>query len=90
MGIEERFANCLTSGVYRVGVIDKAYVDIRPEIFEMEEDVAIARLEEIPEAPRGKCREAAEACPVDTSVAEEWKALRMRGIGKRLMRVMLP
>jgi ferredoxin len=46
-------------------------VDICPEIFEMNGDVAVAKMEEVPENLEEKCREAAESCPVEAIVIEE-------------------
>jgi ferredoxin len=46
-------------------------VDICPEIFEMNGDVAVAKMEEVPEDLEEKCREAAESCPVEAIAIEE-------------------
>jgi ferredoxin len=50
---------------------DETCVDICPEIFEMNGDVAVAKMEEVPENLEEKCREAAESCPVEAIVIEE-------------------
>lgn len=47
------------------------YVEICPEIFEIQWDVAVAKMEEIPEELEGACLEAAESCPVEAIVIEE-------------------
>jgi len=41
------------------------------EIFEMQGDVAVAKMEEVPEELEGACREAAKSCPVDAILIEE-------------------
>jgi ferredoxin len=50
---------------------DETCVEICPEIFEMQEDVAVAKMEEVPEELEGKCKEAAESCPVEAILIEE-------------------
>jgi ferredoxin len=50
---------------------DETCVEICPEIFEMQGDVAVAKMEEVPEELEGTCREAAESCPVEAIVIEE-------------------
>jgi len=50
---------------------DETCVEICPEIFEMEGDVAVAKMEEVPEELEGKCKEAAESCPVEAILIEE-------------------
>jgi len=50
---------------------DETCVEICPEIFEMNGDVAVARMEEVPEEPGEKCKEAAESCPVEAIIIEE-------------------
>ena len=54
-----------------VCVGDETCVEICPEIFEMEGDVAIAKMEEVPEELEGACKEAAESCPVEAIQIEE-------------------
>jgi ferredoxin len=46
-------------------------VDICPEIFEMEDDKAVAKMEDVPEDMEESCREASESCPVDAIPLEE-------------------
>ena len=52
-------------------VEDETCVEICPEIFEMNGDVAVAKMEEVPEELEEKCREAAESCPVEAILIEE-------------------
>lgn len=46
-------------------------VEICPEVFEMEGDIAVARMEDIPEALQEACREAADSCAVEAIIIEE-------------------
>jgi len=50
---------------------DGTCVEICPEIFEMQGDVAVSKMEEVPEELEGACREAAKSCPVDAILIEE-------------------
>jgi ferredoxin len=50
---------------------DETCVEICPEIFEMQGDVAVAKMEEVPEELEGKCKEAAESCPVEAILIAE-------------------
>ena len=50
---------------------DETCVEICPEIFEMQGDVAVAKMEEVPEELEGSCKEAAESCPVEAILIEE-------------------
>jgi ferredoxin len=50
---------------------DETCVEICPEIFEMQGDVAIAKMEEVPEELESSCKEAAESCPVEAILIEE-------------------
>jgi ferredoxin len=54
-----------------VCVGDETCTESCPEIFEMEGDVAVAKMEEVPEELEGACKEAAESCPVDAILIEE-------------------
>ena len=54
-----------------VCVGDETCTEICPGIFEMEGDVAVAKMEEVPEELEGACKEAAESCPVDAILIEE-------------------
>jgi ferredoxin len=46
-------------------------VDLVPEVFKMEDDLAIVIEEEIPDELADKVREAAEICPVEAIRIEE-------------------
>jgi ferredoxin len=47
-------------------------VDLCPEVFDMEEDVAYTKIDDdIPEDMEDTCREAAEACPTEAIIVEE-------------------
>lgn len=50
---------------------DEICVDICPEIFEMKDDVAVAKSEDVPADVQVKCREAAEECPSEAIIIEE-------------------
>jgi len=50
---------------------DETCVEICPEIFEMQGDLAVAKMEKVPEELEGACKEAAESCPVDAILIEE-------------------
>jgi ferredoxin len=50
---------------------DGTCVEICPEIFEMQGDVAVVKMEEVPKDLEGKCREAGESCPVEAILIEE-------------------
>ena len=53
---------------------DETCVEICPEIFELQGDVAVAKIdedEEVPEELEDACREAAESCPVEAIIVEE-------------------
>lgn len=50
---------------------DETCVEICPEIFEMQGDVAITKMEEVPEDLQDSCREAQESCPVEAIIIEE-------------------
>ena len=49
---------------------DETCVQVCPEIFEMNGDVAVAKMEEVPKDLEEKCKEAAEACPVEAILIE--------------------
>ena len=40
-------------------------VDTCPEVFAMEGDVAVVKVDEVPSASVDSCKEAAEGCPVE-------------------------
>ena len=47
-------------------------VDICPDVFEMQNDLAVCRFDdEIPEGFEDACREAAESCPVEAIDIQE-------------------
>jgi ferredoxin len=50
---------------------DETCVEICPEIFEMQGDVAVTKMEEVPEELEGSCKEAAGSCPVEAILIEE-------------------
>ena len=50
---------------------DETCVEICPQIFEMNGDVAVAKMEEVPEDLEEKCKEASESCPVEAIIIEE-------------------
>jgi ferredoxin len=45
-------------------------VDICPEIFEMEDNIAIAKVKDVPEELQESCREAADSCGVEAIIIE--------------------
>jgi len=49
---------------------DETCVEICPEVFEMEGDVAVAKMENIPQNFEGKVKEAATSCPVEAIIIE--------------------
>lgn len=42
-----------------------------PEVFEMNDNVAIVKVETVPPAAEGSCKEAADTCPVNAITLEE-------------------
>jgi ferredoxin len=50
---------------------DEAYVEVCPEIFEMRGDVAVAKMEEVPEELEQCCGNAAASCPIEAIQIEE-------------------
>lgn len=42
-----------------------------PEVFDMEGDLAVAKVDKIPSDAEETCREAAEECPVEAIIIEE-------------------
>ena len=50
---------------------DESCVDICPDIFEMQDDVAVAKMDEVPPQLEKRCREAVETCPVEAIIVEE-------------------
>ena len=41
-----------------------------PEVFEMEDDLAVAKVDKVPFGAEETCREAAEECPVEAIIIE--------------------
>lgn len=54
-----------------VCVGDGTCVEICPEIFEMHDDLAVTKMDEVPEELEDSCKEAAESCPVEAIFIEE-------------------
>ena len=50
---------------------DEICVEICPEVFEMEDDIAICKMEDVPEDAQEKCREAADECPSEAIIIED-------------------
>ena len=50
---------------------DETCVEVCPEIFEMQGNVAVAKMEEVPGEFEATCREAAQSCPVVAILIEE-------------------
>jgi ferredoxin len=50
---------------------DGTCAEICPEIFEMRGDVAVAKVEEVPDGLEDTCREAADSCPVEAIFIED-------------------
>lgn len=42
-----------------------------PEVFEMEDDIAVAKVDEVPADAEETCRQAAEECPVEAITIED-------------------
>ncbi len=49
---------------------DETCVEICPEVFEMEGDVAVAKMEDVPKDLEEKVKEAATSCPVEAIIIE--------------------
>jgi len=49
---------------------DETCVEVCPEVFEMEEDAAIAKMENVPKDLEEKVKEAAISCPVEAIIIE--------------------
>ncbi len=50
---------------------DETCVELCPEVFEMDGDVAVAKMEEVSEELEEACTEAAESCPAEAIIIEE-------------------
>ena len=46
-------------------------VDTCPEVFEMADDVAVAKVDPVPPEAEETCQEAADGCPVEAITIEE-------------------
>ncbi len=46
-------------------------VQIAPDLFEMKDDKAVAKVEEVPEDKQDEAKQASEQCPVDAIPVEE-------------------
>jgi ferredoxin len=45
--------------------------DLCPEVFQMEEDKAVAKVDQVPAGAEDACRDAAQQCPVEAIKIEE-------------------
>ena len=45
--------------------------DLCPEVFQMEEDKAVAKVDHVPAGTEDACRDAAQQCPVEAIKIEE-------------------
>lgn len=45
--------------------------ELCPEIFEMDDGLASAKISTVPEDQRDSCRDAAESCPVDAIIIKD-------------------
>ncbi len=50
---------------------DEICVQVCPEVFEMEDDKAVVKMDEIPEELQDSVREAADSCPSEAITIEE-------------------
>jgi ferredoxin len=50
---------------------DEICVDICPELFKMEGDVAVVKMETVSEDLKERCREAADECPSEAIIVED-------------------
>lgn len=50
---------------------DETCIAICPDVFEMEGEVARAKMEDVPKNLQDDCKEAADACPVEAIIIEE-------------------
>jgi ferredoxin len=49
---------------------DETCVEVCPEVFEMQGDVAVAKMESVPNDLEEKVKEAATSCPVEAIIIE--------------------
>jgi ferredoxin len=59
---------------------DETWVEVSPEGFEMEGDVAVAKMENVPKDLEKKVKEAATSCLVEAIILESWGLLSFQGI----------
>ncbi len=50
---------------------DEICVQVCPEVFEMEDDKAVVKMDQIPENLQDSVREAADSCPSEAIIIEE-------------------
>ncbi len=50
---------------------DEICVDICPEVFKMEDDVAVVLVDTVPEDVKERCREAVDECPSEAITIED-------------------
>ncbi|KPL02589.1 MAG: ferredoxin [candidate division Zixibacteria bacterium SM23_73_2] len=50
---------------------DEVCVQLCPDVFEMQEDKAIVKMEEVPDDLADAVREAADSCPAEAIIIEE-------------------
>ena len=50
---------------------DEICTQVCPEVFEMENDKAVAKMEEVPDDLKDSVREAADSCPSEAIIVEE-------------------
>jgi ferredoxin len=77
MGIKKKIYKRKEDWVMKVTVDEEtcigceSCVEMCPEVFEMSDDKAIVKVDEVPEGVEESCREAAENCPVEAIQIEE-------------------
>ncbi len=49
---------------------DGSCVEVCPEIFEMDGEIARTKMEEVPQELQDSCRQAADECPVEAIILE--------------------
>jgi ferredoxin len=50
---------------------DEICIQVCPEVFEMEGDIAVVKMKEIPENLQDSVKEAADSCPSEAIIIEE-------------------
>lgn len=46
-------------------------VEVCPEVLEMQDDLAVAKITDVPDQLQACCREAADSCPVEAVIIED-------------------